>query len=147
MDRKKIFRNDKAVSPVIGVVLMVAITVILAAAIGSSVFGQGPAKSAPQANINVKFSNYVSGVPENITIEHLGGDSINWDNAELRLYDINGSTVGVNTTSIQTDYFNVGDVESLGINGTDVIELNSIYNVKIVDLLSNQVICNKELRT
>jgi flagellin-like protein len=29
------------VSPVIGVILMVAITVILAAAIGSSVFGQG----------------------------------------------------------------------------------------------------------
>lgn len=29
------------VSPVIGVIIMVAITVILAAAIGSSVFGQG----------------------------------------------------------------------------------------------------------
>ncbi|AGF96926.1 hypothetical protein MmTuc01_1566 [Methanosarcina mazei Tuc01] len=51
MDLKKLFSNNKAVSPVIGVVLMVAITVILAAAIGSSVFGQGPAKSAPQANL------------------------------------------------------------------------------------------------
>ena len=57
MDFKKIFRNDKAVSPVIGVVLMVAITVILAAAIGSSVFGQGTAKSAPQANIDIKAVN------------------------------------------------------------------------------------------
>ena len=42
MDLKKLFKNNDAVSPVIGVILMVAITVILAAAIGSSVFGQGP---------------------------------------------------------------------------------------------------------
>ncbi len=54
MDLKKLFKNNDAVSPVIGVILMVAITVILAAAIGSSVFGQGPAESAPQANINIK---------------------------------------------------------------------------------------------
>ena len=35
----KIIRNDEAVSPVIGVILMVAITVILAAVIAAFVFG------------------------------------------------------------------------------------------------------------
>lgn len=35
------YRDDKAVSPVIGVILMVAITVILAAVIGAFVFGMG----------------------------------------------------------------------------------------------------------
>jgi flagellin-like protein len=75
------------VSPVIGVVLMVAITVILAAAIGSSVFGQGPAKSAPQANINAKLTNSSS----NVTIEHLGGDTIVWDNVQVRFTYENGS--------------------------------------------------------
>jgi flagellin-like protein len=35
----KYFRNDEAVSPVIGVILMVAITVILAAVIAAFVFG------------------------------------------------------------------------------------------------------------
>jgi flagellin-like protein len=39
--------NEEAVSPVIGVILMVAITVILAAVIGSYVFGMGPPKAAP----------------------------------------------------------------------------------------------------
>ena len=34
MDLKKIFTNDKAVEPVIGVVLMVAISIIINAAIG-----------------------------------------------------------------------------------------------------------------
>ncbi len=70
MDLKKLFSNNKAVSPpVIGVVLMVAITVILAAAIGSSVFGQGTSESAPQANINAMLINN----NQNVTIEHLGG--------------------------------------------------------------------------
>ncbi len=47
----KLFRKDKkGVSPVIGVILMVAITVILAAVIASFVFGMGSkVKSAPQA--------------------------------------------------------------------------------------------------
>ena len=54
MDFKKLFMNNKAVSPVIGVILMVAITVILAAAIGSAVFGQGTAESAPQANLDIQ---------------------------------------------------------------------------------------------
>ncbi|MFB6224001.1 MAG: type IV pilin, partial [Haloarcula sp.] len=38
---KALIRGDDAVSPVIGVVLMVAITVILAAVIGSFVVGLG----------------------------------------------------------------------------------------------------------
>jgi len=42
MMNKKTLKNDKrAVSPVIGVILMVAITVILAAVIGAFVFGMG----------------------------------------------------------------------------------------------------------
>lgn len=145
MDLKKLFNNNKAVPPVIGVVLMVAITVILAAAIGSSVFGKGPAESAPQANINAKFTNYSTGIPQNITIEHLGGDTLNWESAKLRFYDKNGTEVSVDD-SILSGPFNVGDVESVYINKTKV-SLNTIYNVKIVDTVTNQLICDKELRT
>jgi len=39
--RKSVRKDEKAVSPVIGVILMVAITVILAAVIGAFVFGMG----------------------------------------------------------------------------------------------------------
>jgi len=38
---KKVSKNDDAVSPVIGIILMVAITVILAAVIAAFVFGMG----------------------------------------------------------------------------------------------------------
>ena len=66
MDLKKLFKNNDAVSPVIGVILMVAITVILAAAIGSSVFGQGTTKSAPQANIGIKASATAMMLPSHL---------------------------------------------------------------------------------
>ncbi len=145
MDIKNIFKKDDAVSPVIGVVLMVAITVILAAAIGSSVFGQGTSESAPQANINVQFSNYTSTIPYNITIEHLGGDSLTWSQSSLYLYASNGSSLTVDDDDL-TGYFNVGEVASLYINGTTVVP-NSLYNVKIVDTVSGQMICDKDLRT
>ncbi len=41
MEFKKLLDEDRAVSPVIGVILMVAITVILAAVIGTFVLGLG----------------------------------------------------------------------------------------------------------
>jgi flagellin-like protein len=62
--------EDRAVSPVIGVILMVAITVILAAVIGSFVLGiGGDVQEAPQASFSYDSSSDV--------IVHEGGDSIN----------------------------------------------------------------------
>ena len=147
MDLKKIFRNDRAVSPVIGVVLMVAITVILAAAIGSSVFGQSPAKSAPQANINAKLANGTS----NVTIEHLGGDTIVWDSTIIRFTNENGSYSGLlNTSGLITNpptgQFSVGEIKSFRvIDGP--LPTGEVFDLKITDKVSNQLICDKKLRT
>ena len=44
--------EDRAVSPVIGVILMVAITVILAAVIAAFVLDLGPGEPDPQAAIS-----------------------------------------------------------------------------------------------
>ncbi|AKB73367.1 hypothetical protein MSLAZ_0106 [Methanosarcina lacustris Z-7289] len=151
MDLKKIFRNDRAVSPVIGVVLMVAITVILAAAIGSSVFGQSPAKSAPQANINAKLTNGA----HNITIEHLGGDTIVWDSTIIRFSYENGSAVGLNNTDgiipNPAGQFAVGEIKSFVVaNSTTLpagLPTGEVFNIKITDKVSNQLICDKKIRT
>lgn len=150
MDLKRIFNDNKAVSPVIGVVLMVAITVILAAAIGSSVFGKGPAESGPQANINAKFANFNdTNVPQNITIEHLGGDSLSWSTTKVFLYDVNGKNIDLDTRAgnNSTTHLNVGDTETFKIKNSASIEKNTQYNVKVVDSLTNQLICDKKIRT
>ena len=74
MDLKELFTEDRGVSPVIGVILMVAITVILAAVIGAFVLGLGDQASstAPQASFSFDFDQ----TDNNVTVTHTGGDNI-----------------------------------------------------------------------
>ncbi|MFB6251947.1 MAG: type IV pilin [Halobellus sp.] len=76
MNIKKLFTEDRAVSPVIGVILMVAITVILAAVIGTFVLnlGQEVQQSSPQATFEINSTSLDNG--NNATITHTNGDSI-----------------------------------------------------------------------
>lgn len=70
MKLKELFTEDRAVSPVIGVILMVAITVILAAVIGAFVLGLGDStESAPQASFQC----------EDNALIHNGGDELDPD--------------------------------------------------------------------
>jgi len=96
MQFRELLADDDAVSPVIGVILMVAITVILAAVIGTFVLGLGDqvSDSAPQANFNFEF---VSG--EEVSITHDGGNSISDSDLSVivsgvTVYDGAGSTSG-----------------------------------------------------
>ncbi|WP_336024562.1 type IV pilin N-terminal domain-containing protein [Halobellus salinisoli] len=75
MRLKELFTDDSAVSPVIGVILMVAITVILAAVIGAFVLnlGQGIQQTAPQASFGFDYDTTDDG---NVTVTHETGDSI-----------------------------------------------------------------------
>ncbi|SDG09261.1 type IV pilin [Halorientalis regularis] len=84
MQIKKLLQEDDAVSPVIGVILMVAITVILAAVIASFVLGLGGSQqSTPTASFSWEYeagagqtavdSDSLDGLA---TISHDGGDSI-----------------------------------------------------------------------
>lgn len=69
----KMMRNDKAVSPVIGIMLMIVVTVILAGAVSS--FSGGFVKNAgtpTQAVIKADYSQ-----TNGMTITHIGGDVVN----------------------------------------------------------------------
>jgi len=69
MQLKNLFADEDAVSPVIGVILMVAITVILAAVIGAFVLGIGGSQDqAPQASF--QWSS------DGSAVVHAGGDQL-----------------------------------------------------------------------
>ncbi|MDS0258316.1 type IV pilin N-terminal domain-containing protein [Haloarcula sp. S1CR25-12] len=85
MSLKNLFHDDDAVSPVIGVILMVAITVILAAVIASFVLGLGDQQQqTPQASFEWEYNSDDS----TFTVTHDGGDSI-----DLARISIEGATV------------------------------------------------------
>lgn len=81
MDGLGLGRREDAVSPVIGVILMVAITVILAAVIATFVLGLGDQVSdaSPQAGFTFDYeadSAMFAGFDGALTIKHSTGDSI-----------------------------------------------------------------------
>ncbi|MCU4800080.1 type IV pilin N-terminal domain-containing protein [Halobacteria archaeon HArc-gm2] len=79
MNLKELLQEDDAVSPVIGVILMVAITVILAAVIASFVLGLGD--QAQQTTPQASFSfDYTDGTSDKLSITHDGGDTIDGAN-------------------------------------------------------------------
>ena len=82
---KPFIRDETGVSPVIGVILMVAITVILAAVAGSFVLGLGNTTGAtpPQVSINCNIADDV--------IMHEGGDDLTA--SELRINNPDGSNI------------------------------------------------------
>jgi len=112
MKVRELFTDDDAVSPVIGVILMVAITVILAAVIATFVLGLGESVSetAPQANFATDYNSESTdsswSSPSDtgdgaLTITHTSGDTVKaenlfvtggvndrlaWDNADVAGY-------------------------------------------------------------
>ena len=84
MNLKNLFKDDDAVSPVIGVILMVAITVILAAVIASFVLGLGDQNNpAPTSDFEFDWENTGSDDgPLVVTLND--GEEIEADNLYLR---------------------------------------------------------------
>jgi flagellin-like protein len=75
---KQFFGDEDAVSPVIGVILMVAITVILAAVIGTFVLGLGEQVQSNSPNAQFEFEYDDSG--NELDITHTSGDDVSSDN-------------------------------------------------------------------
>jgi len=107
MNLKTLIQDDEAVSPVIGVILMVAITVILAAVIATFVLGLGDSLSnnAPQASF--ECTGDLSGNTGDVTMT--GGDSIPADEITIQ-------NQGSKNTSPST--FTAGDTLTNGDAGT-----------------------------
>jgi flagellin-like protein len=94
--------DDRAVSPVIGVILMVAITVILAAVIGTFVLGLGDqlGDTAPQASFDIESSNDTS-----VNITKTGGQAIPVDDLVL---SVDGERYDEASTDITSDNWQTG---------------------------------------
>jgi flagellin-like protein len=132
-------RDERAVSPVIGVILMIAITVVIAAVVASFAYGIiGGVAKAP--NSALVFEDVDVG-KTNITLVHHGGDTItdafkdmpapgNWSDMVVKL---NGATVtwANNVTEGGNDDPNFGSGEQLTIKVTALVSgdtVTVVYN-------------------
>ena len=118
MQLTELFTEDDAVSPVIGVILMVAITVILAAVIGAFVLNIGEFEESPPQN---QFAWDFEDNGTNVTVTHGGGAVLDarqlslagpWEGTDCAVVDSPNVTVGeliVNNTTAADYCTHTGD--------------------------------------
>ena len=111
MDLKKLFTEERAVSPVIGVILMVAITVILAAVIGAFVLGIGGDQQAtPSASLSFDLDG------GDVEVEHRGGDTFNTSDTRI------GGDRDADWESEDDFDFRSGDIETIETDNSEGFE-------------------------
>ncbi|MFC7080303.1 type IV pilin N-terminal domain-containing protein [Halorussus caseinilyticus] len=121
MNLKALFEDDGAVSPVIGVILMVAITVILAAVIGTFVLGLGDRVSQASPNSQFTFEYHTDNHGTNYAnVTHDGGDGV--ESSQVNV------SIGGNTA-----YSPDGATSNFGTNATWSSKLTAGSTVEIND--------------
>ena len=146
MKLNNLFNNDdRAVSPVIGVILMVAITVILAAVIGTFVLGLGDSlgDNQPSAQLGVDITDVDEGEDTaNVTIEHRGGDRI--DSETLRVIVSDSSGNQVDASGEFSSAFTVGDTESGQFNISETANSGDL-RIRIIHQPSDSILLDRTL--
>jgi len=109
--RDSVSDDDRAVSPVIGVILMVAITVILAAVIGGFVLGLGDSlQSTPQAQLEASYLSEVGATGnDGVELSHNGGDPLPTSDIQIKFDTDSSKDFNTAANSFSADEFQVGD--------------------------------------
>ncbi|ELZ05726.1 type IV pilin [Natrialba aegyptia] len=150
--------DERAVSPVIGVILMVAVTVILAAVIAAAVMGMGDGlgDTSPTVNADVNVNSDYDNSSSNqdvVYISHGSGDSISQDNINVVLRNDDGATIasmglGEQSTASVDDgaggskdvTLEAGPAEDFGAGSTITVELVDSIGVEDTDLSNEATI-------
>ncbi len=144
----KYAKNEEAVSPVIGVILMVVITVIIAAILAVFAFGIGGPQKSPQVNLKYE-AKYIDTGNQTLTIFHEGGDALILKDEKMAVTKASdGSTVlsGLPADPTPLDIaggWNTGqDTLAAGqsISGPIAAAVGDILIVQIVDTPTGQMI-------
>jgi len=158
--------EERGVSPVIGVILMVAITVILAAVIGTFVLGLGDqvSQTAPQATFSVE--DFSQGSEDKLTLRHGGGDDIVSDETNIQISGDAVSSITLDGTDAnQTTSLSTANNLIITSDGSNTITMwgdtgvgygsptnfsvspDSEFTTTFVDTASGQIIAEKNIDT
>ncbi len=167
---RKWVKDKTGVSPIIAIILMVAITVVLAATIYVWVSGMGGGGStAPSLTLKVTDDtgdNSFSDTAQDdiMVVDHMGGDKIKCEDIKILVTDPNGneytllwdsantkfadSTNGLetDTTDIDDGYFAVGEEFTIKEDsGHLTLASTGVWHVKIIYIPSNSILYDKDI--
>ena len=135
MQLKQLIADDDAVSPVIGVILMVAITVILAAVIGTFVLGLGENINDDAPNTTWETSYEESSPTTSTSCDPAGDGSEN----TLEITHQSGQTIDADRLTISEDGSDRKDWDTdcdgstdVGVGDTATVDADSEATVRLI---------------
>ncbi|QLC50013.1 type IV pilin N-terminal domain-containing protein [Methanolobus zinderi] len=159
----RIIKNSKAVAPVVGTIVMIAVAVIFAS-IAVSAFGLDTIKKAPQADIRAVSDSI--GTDSVIKMIHQGGEELllSESRTKILISGTSGNNGEVSFTNLNTEddrRFITGDSIYLYMSGgnicianntlpnadhTDIAGSGDTLQLRILDVNSQQMIADVDVR-
>ena len=157
---RKFSKDEEAVSPVIGVILMVAITVILAAVIAAFVFGMGGNLSTAPPTVSITATNNAADGTLDLKINHNGGELLKGTEWKVSVvaqgdapkyiysvadddFQVGGQIVWagiVATDGADHAFANATEAWTYSSNSTEDFDPGEKYDVKMVHIPSNSMV-------
>lgn len=114
-------QNDHAVSPVVGVMLMLVVTIIIAAVVSSFAGGlTSGQKKIPQVSMQVTYS-----MTDGMVIRHMGGDPLGTSDMVFTIWE--GKTFDANAEEITRQALNLSAITDS--DEMPIKDVNGNYNI------------------
>ena len=137
-------RKEDAVSPVIGVMLMLVVTIVIAAVVAA--FAGGLATETESAPVAVLDAD-VYETESKLVLRSLSGDALKLEETAISVYAITGDLVAKNKDALGTGYFTPGMTKTVplaletgkSINAGQYVEVSVVVDGKHI-VLSKEVL-------
>lgn len=141
-------KDEEAVSPVIAIILMVAITVVLASVLYVWVMNLAQTEDTEIAFPTIEVTLKDNGANDRLTIKHLQGDPIDWTKYKMILTNNTDETSTTITQLSALGQQSAGESAQVnstvsGFNGVNY-EKGKSYQLEIYNLKENKRVFNRE---
>lgn len=134
-------QKEDAVSPVIGVMLMLVVTIVIAAVVAAFASGLGgDVESAPAAVFDVDLNK-----DKALTLQHLSGESLIEKSISAKVQNAEGNTL-LEGKFTADGFFSPGETISITLSSVNSGSVSSGDYVKVIILYDGKhVILNKDI--
>lgn len=133
--------DTRAVASVLGEVLMLAITVLLASVVILSITSLAPMQHTPHVDIELTYNG-------SLALRHVGGEALNTDELSIKVFYYNGSE-GYTETFRSPEFDPTSDVGSAWMFGQRVVinesTLNTTPPFEVLVLYKNALVMRQEV--
>ena len=122
-------KKEDAVSPVIGVMLMLVVTIVIAAVVAA--FAGGLATETESAPVAVLDADVYETGPK-LVLRSLSGDALKLEETAVSIQSVQGDPVAKNAAALGSGYFTPGMTKSIDLDVTGTLKAGQYVEVSVI---------------